>query len=469
MTEVIERVEDVRRRRFRPYPEHKDSGVEWLGEIPAHWEVKKWRYCCHVTKGQVGGDDEQFRERILIAPNHIESGTGRILYLETADEQGAISGKYLVGPGDIVYSKIRPALNKACISTGNWLCSADMYPVSITESRLQTRFLLYFMLSEPFVRLVVDDSMRVAMPKINRDTLATCPLLVPEPDEQDAIIDFLDRETAKIDALMAKKMRLIELLREKRTALITRAVTRGLDPNVPMKDSGGEWLGEIPAHWDVKRLRHIVRHIEQGWSPDCENREADADEWGVLKAGCVNRGRFLESENKALPSRLSPIPALEIKKGDLLMSRASGSRDLVGSVAVVPECRPQLLLCDKVFRLHTVSSAGHRGFIGYAMNSRVVRWQIESVISGGNGLASNISQEAVKDLVLVQPPRTEEQKIAGYLDCETTRVDALIAKVHEAIDHLKEFRTALISAAVTGKIDVRAASDEPATGQGEAP
>jgi len=204
-------------------------------------------------------------------------------------------------------------------------------------------------------------------------------------------------------------------------------------------------------------LRHIVRHIEQGWSPDCENREAAQDEWGVLKAGCVNRGTFLECEHKALPSTLSPIPALEIKKGDLLMSRASGSRDLVGSVAIVPECRPQLLLCDKVFRLHTHSSAGHRQFVGYAMNSRVVRWQIESVISGGSGLASNISQEAVKDLVLVQPPASEEQEIADSIDGETTRIDALIAKVREAIDHMNELRSGLISAAIAGKIDVREA------------
>ena len=296
-----------------------------------------------------------------------------------------------------------------------------------------------------------------AVPSLSEGDQVDIPIVVPPTTEQRAITAFLDRETAKIDGLVARKERLIELLQEKRTALITRAVTRGLDPNVPMKDSGVEWLGEIPAHWDVKRLRHIVRHIEQGWSPDCENREAGGDEWGVLKAGCVNRGAFLESEHKALPQTLSPIPALEIRKGDLLMSRASGSRDLVGSVAVVPECRPHLLLCDKVFRLHTDSSAGRRQFIGYAMNSRIVRWQIESVISGGSGLASNISQEAAKDLVVVQPPGNERQKIVGYLDHETASIDALIDKIRRAIDHLRELRTALISAAVTGKIDVREA------------
>ena len=144
---------------------------------------------------------------------------------------------------------------------------------------------------------------------------------VPSNPEQSAIAAVLDRETARIDALVARKERLIELLQEKRTALITRAVTKGLDPNVPMKDSGVEWLGGIPAHWGVKRIRHVVRRVEQGWSPDCENREADEEEWGVLKAGCVNRGIFVESEHKALPAGLEPIPGLEIGPGDLLMSR----------------------------------------------------------------------------------------------------------------------------------------------------
>lgn len=207
----------------------KDSGVEWLGEIPAHWTIKKWRYCCHITEGQVAPDDTRFRDRIMIAPNHIESGTGRILYTETADQQGAISGKYLVRPGALIYSKIRPALNKACLAEGEWLCSADMYPVKITTGDLRRRYLLYFVLSEPFVRLMVDESMRVAMPKVNREKLEACPLLLPTPSEQEAIEAFLDRETAMIDALVAKANDAIERIRELRVALISAAVTGKID------------------------------------------------------------------------------------------------------------------------------------------------------------------------------------------------------------------------------------------------
>lgn len=246
-------------RRLRPYVEYRDSTVGWLGEIPAHWEVRRFRHCCSIRKGQTDPRDDRFNDLVLIAPNHIESETGRLLFLETAEEQAAISGKYLVQEGEIVYSKIRPALNKACIAQGDWLCSADMYPIRV-ERLLDAQYLLYFLLSEPFVRLMVDESMRVAMPKVNRETLNACPLLAPPPSEQRDIVAFLDRETAKIDALVARKERLIELLEERRAALINRAVTKGLTLAVALKDSGVECLGQAPGHWEVKRLMYLTEN-----------------------------------------------------------------------------------------------------------------------------------------------------------------------------------------------------------------
>jgi type I restriction enzyme, S subunit len=247
--------------RYPPYPAYFSSGVDWLGDMPVGWEVGKWRYCGYVTEGQVAPDDEPYRDRLMIALNHIESGIGRILYTETADEQGTISGKHLVKPGDIIYPKIRPALNKACTANGEWLCSADMYPVQITAENLRAPFLLYFMLSEPFVRLMVDESMRVAMPKVIRDKLAACPIVIPPPNEQYAIAAFLDRETARIDTLVATKERLVALRQEQRTALIARVVSKGLDPEAPMRDSGAKRLGDVPAGWGVKPLGQVTRAV----------------------------------------------------------------------------------------------------------------------------------------------------------------------------------------------------------------
>ena len=235
---------------------------------------------------------------------------------------------------------------------------------------------------------------------------------------------------------------------------------RRFEPYPAYKDSGVEWLGKIPVDWEVKRVRHLVSRIEQGWSPDCENREADEDEWGVLKAGCVNRGVFVEAEHKALPPTLHPIPDLEVHEGDLLMSRASGSRELVGSVALVPRCRPRLLLCDKVFRLHLDPEEGLSPFLAYSMNSRIARSQIELVLSGGSGLANNIAQGVVKDLMFALPPKEEQRAIAAFLDGKTARIDALVAKKERLIELLQEQRTALITRAVTKGLDRNAAVTE---------
>jgi type I restriction enzyme, S subunit len=441
-------------RTFKRYPEYKDSGVEWLGEIPANWVVKKWRYCCHVTEGQVAPDDERFRDRILIAPNHIEPGTGRILYMETAGEQGAISGKYLVRTGDIIYSKIRPALNKVCIAAGDWLCSADMYPVKVMDAGLDAKYLQYFILSEPFVRLMVDESMRVAMPKVNRETLAACPLPIPTPEEQRAVAAFLDRETARIDGLVAKKERLIELFQEQRTALITRAVTKGLDPNVPMKDSGVEWMGEIPAHWETPMFGRLIDRLEQGWSPVADDREAGPDEWAVIRLSAVHKGQFIVREHKALPADLDPDHRYEIRRGDFLLTRAN-TPELVGDVCVVSEERSRLMLCDLVYRIMFDLRRAVPVHMVYWFLSRSGRHQIEVEARGSSQSMVKVSQGAIRAWLVVLPPTSEQSAIATFLDRETDRIDALVARIRQAIDHLKEFRTAVITAAVTGKIDVR--------------
>jgi type I restriction enzyme S subunit len=207
----------------------KPSGFSWFGDIPAHWAVRRWRYCCRITEGQVPPEDERYADRIMIAPNHVESGTGRIMFTETAREQAAISGKYLVRPGDVIYSKIRPALNKVCLATGDWLCSADMYPVSAREDTLAPEYLLYFMLSEPFVRFMVDESMRVAMPKVNREKLAGCPILLPPREEQSAIVASLKQSTGGVDFVIAKIRHAIQALEELRSALVSAAVTGKID------------------------------------------------------------------------------------------------------------------------------------------------------------------------------------------------------------------------------------------------
>lgn len=206
----------------------KDSGVEWLGRVPAHWEVLNFQRVVAIAEGQVDPEQEPYRSMLLIAPNHVESGTGRLIARESAVEQRAESGKYQCNVGDVVYSKIRPALRKACIAPESCLCSADMYPLRGIKG-MTNPYLLWFLLSEPFSAFAVLEADRVAMPKINRDSLSRLKVPLPPTSEQAAICAKVGQMTSSIDRLIDRTNKSVALLAERRSALITAAVTGQID------------------------------------------------------------------------------------------------------------------------------------------------------------------------------------------------------------------------------------------------
>ena len=207
----------------------KPSGVEWVGEVPEHWTLKRFKFVARVTSGQIDPRQPQHRGKILVAPNHIRSGAGHITHFETAEEQGADSGKYEVREGQIVYSKICPNLRKAAIAPIDCLCSADMYPISVIESQLQSTYLLQLLLSGPFTKYAIDCSLRVAMPKVNREALGECLLWYPSVDEQNSILRFIEKATGPSNTGSVRAEREISLVREFRTRLIADVVTGKLD------------------------------------------------------------------------------------------------------------------------------------------------------------------------------------------------------------------------------------------------
>lgn len=213
---------------IEPNPGMKNSEVEWLGEIPAHWRIEKFSRAIHIAEGQVDPEAEPFSSMLLIAPNHIESGTGRLLARETAAEQFAESGKYLCPPNAVIYSKIRPALRKVAIAPEQCLCSADMYPLT-SKNEIENVFLYWLLLSDQFSAWSVLEADRVAMPKINRETLNDLRIPIPPQKEQIEIAEHLSAETAKVDHLIAKADSAMGSLSEYRKALITSAVTGKID------------------------------------------------------------------------------------------------------------------------------------------------------------------------------------------------------------------------------------------------
>jgi type I restriction enzyme, S subunit len=375
-------------------------------------------------------------------------------YLSRAE---SLEGYKICYPNDLVMN-IMLAWNRGLAFSKYEGIVSPAYCVFILKDGSSPKFLNYLVRSDKctlyfkaFSSGVIDSRLR-----IYPDTFGRLFCNVPPLTEQNQIAAFLDRETAKIDDLVAQQRRLMELLKEKRQAVISHAVTQGLNPQAPKKPSGIEWLGDVPAHWEVCSVRRVVRAIEQGWSPECFARPAENDEWGVLKAGCVNRGVYDENDNKALPAELQPIPEYEVRVGDVLMSRASGSPELVGSTALVTSTRDKLMLSDKIFRLRFEDRVESRFFVA-ALNSLPLRSQIEQALSGGNGLANNLPQSSLRGFFLALPTSAEQLEICRYLEAETAKFDTLTTEAQRAIDLLQERRAALISAAVTGQIDVRSA------------
>lgn len=442
---------------FPRYPEYKDSGVAWLGEVPDHWEVCALkRISPQQTVGIVVNPSEYVAEDGLPFLYGGDISEGRINHVSCrriSPEDSQRNEKTLLHTGDLLTVRVGAPGVTAVVPLecegGN--CASVML---VRRGEFNSDWLCFVMNSRVVRYQVEIVQYGAAQEQFNINHAVD--FLVPKPrrNEQDAIAKFLNHETAKIDALVSEQEKLIALLQEKRQAVISHAVTKGLDPDVPMKDSGVEWLGEVPGHWEVCALRRVIAAIEQGWSPECYAREAEEQEWGVLKAGCLNGGNFRPSENKALPPELCPEEAYEVRAGDVLMSRASGSPELVGSTALVKATRERLMLSDKIFRLKLKEFVNTAFFVA-ALNSRPLRIQIENALSGGNGMANNLPQSSLLTFAMAVPTLAEQAKITVFLDQETAKLDILMAEARTAITLLQERRTALISAAVTGQIDVR--------------
>lgn len=419
------------------------------GGIPDGWRVVKLKRAVYIPTGLVDPENEEFASLRLIAPNHVESNTGRLVGEESAEDQGASSGKFLVEAGEVIYSKIRPALNKACLAPEQCLCSADMYPMRPTENLLAPKFLLYALLSQPFLHRAVDESMRVAMPKINRDSLGSLDIPLPPVPTQRAIASFLDHETEKIDTLIGKKRQLLDLLEEKRTALITRAVTRGLNPGVPLKDSGVEWMREIPEHWDAGPIKRVAR-LATGHTPsrsepdywtDCTIPWITLSDVGQLRREPVEY--LYDTKEKISVLGLRNSSAELLPEGTVVLSRTAS----VGFSTIMG--RPMATTQD--FANWVCGDLILPEFLLYVF--RGMKQEFSRIMMGSTH--QTIYMPAIRALATPLPPISEQEQIVAHIRQSISGMDRMRDTLTRSISLLQEYRSALISAAVTGKIDVR--------------
>ena len=445
---------------LRPYPKYKPSSVWWLGDVPEHWEVRRLKDRTIVVGGQSPSSDSVSNDSdgLPFLQGNAEFGIRHPVATKSCDE-----APRKAQPGDILLSVRAPvgALNVADQPYG---IGRGLVAIRSQPTMVQCSFLFYFaVVARVQLHAVATGSTYDA---VSVADIGSLPLACPDYEEQTRIGAYLDTEVARMDLLAQENGRLIERLREKRIALVTQAVTRGLppeearvagfDPAPPLRASGVEWLGDIPAHWEVKRLGHLLTRNDGGvWGEG-----TDRDGTIVLRSTeqTVGGGWRIEEPAVRLLSETDRANC-RLMAGDLVVTKSSGSARHIGKSSLVTGEVEKLEACFSNFmqRLRCANSLEPR-FAHYLLNCPAGRRQLVFLSNTTTGLA-NLNGSVLGAIRLACPPDIGEQRaIADYLDRETAKLDGLIGKVETAIERLREYRSALITAVVTGKVDVRGAS-----------
>jgi len=436
---------------YKAYPEYRESGVEWLGKVPSHWGMLKLKRIASLLT------DKANRRDYPVALENIESWTGRFILTE-----GDYSGEGVAfEAGDILFGKLRPYLAKVLLTEQPGEAVGDF--LVLRPTGLAAAYLHRLLLTREMISLIEGSTYGAKMPRASWDFMGTIEAPIPPAQEQSTIAAFLDHETAKIDRLIAKQEELIALLKEKRQAVISHAVTKGLNPDAPMKDSGVEWIGEVPTHWQVIKFKYIAK-LESGHTPSRNKPEywvdchipwfTLADVW-QLRDG--SREYVHETKEKVSELGLANSSARLLPKDTVILSRTAsvGFCAITGSEMATTQDFANWICGPKIISR----------FLLYSI--KAMRRELDRLTMGSTH--KTIYMPEIESFIGPVPPHNEQERIIAYLRERINTIDASIVSSEEIVSLLKERRTALISAAVTGKIDVRdwkpaehAAAPEPA-------
>jgi len=438
--------------KYPAYPQYKPSGIEWLGEIPEHWEVHRLKYSVDLINEKVDGAEVDFS---YVGLEHIESWTGKRLWQNGDESSAGQANRFQCG--DVLFGKLRPYLAKAHAADSEGICTGEL--LVLRPKAVEQKFFLGYVLNPDFVNIVDSSTYGAKMPRANWDFIGNLPTLLPPLDEQRAIAAFLDRETARIDALTEKKRRQIELLYEKRSALISHAVTKGLDPNAPMKDSGIEWLGQIPAHWALSRLGRIAVNLQTG-PFGSQLHAADYVEDGVPAINPANlQGGEIVPDPRCVVSdeKFTQLSRHRLIEGDIVFAR----RGEMGRCARVTEKSEGFLCGTGSLRVRLNIEVANPQYVSLLLGTPGVRDHL--LLESVGSTMDNLNTAILARVPVTVPPLQEQVASARHVDGQIAHIKAIADTVLQSIDKLREYRTALISAAVTGKIDVRNLSEPSST------
>ena len=426
--------------KHKPYPKYKPSGVEWLGDVPEHWEVKRLKYAASINDETLPETTDPDYEFKYVDIGGVSAVDGITATEQAVFENAPSRARRRVRHGDTIVSTVRTYLRAIAPIKNppeNLIVSTGF--AVVRPRKVEPAFLAYALRESSFVESVVARSVGVSYPACNASEVGCIAIPLPDPAEQRSIAAFLDRETRRVDRLVAKKRELIERLKEKRTALVSRTVTRGLPPataraaglpeNPPLKPSGLDWLGDVPKHWRVMTLK---------WRSRCRSGDSITTE---------------DVTPEPTPERSIPVIGGNGVMGYCESSNCNHPVLVIGRVGAlcgnVHLITPPAWITDNALVMPTDAKTFALKYLAAVMKTRNL-----------NELADKTAQPLitgtrVRNERIPVPPLPEQAAIAAYLDKETAKLDALVGKVEEAVERLQEYRTALITAAVTGKIDVR--------------
>ena len=405
--------------KLKPYPRYKDSGLAWLGEIPAHWKIERLKRLVENIVDQKSGKDT---DEIYVALEQVESWTGRIRPARDGIEFESMVKRFR--PNDVLFGKLRPYLAKVARPSQGGVCVGEFFVLRPAPEAMRPAFVEQIVRSAPFIDLVNSSTFGAKMPRADWSFVGSIEVAHPPLPEQEAIARFLDYTDRLIGRFIRAKRRLIELLNEQKQAIIQQAVTRGLDPDVRLKPSGVEWLGEVPEHWEIKRIKHLVR-LSSGDSITALDIN-DSGPYTVYGGNGVRgfTSAYTHDGQFVLIGRQGALCGnINYAKGQFWASEHA--------VVAVPL---------KVYNL-----------LWFGELLRIMNLNQYSIAAAQPGLAV----ERIQNLRIPVPPVAEQISIANHIENETAALGNAIDHANCEIDLVREYRTRLIADVVTGKLDVR--------------
>ena len=428
---------------MKPYASYKPSGVAWLGDVPAHWRIEKVKFQARLRGDKaVGANGVRY-----VGMEHVLPKVGKFNPMVEGTQEEAESTVNVFFKGDVLFGKLRPYLAKCVVADTDGVCSSEFLVLSPSDEVVPA-YLNATMLMQEFIDAVDASTYGAKMPRADWGFIGQQRLPLPPPDEQQAIADYLDTETARIDTLVQEKEELIGLLREWRQSMIAEAVTKGMEKTVVFNSHPDPWIGFYPTHWKLKKLKYLgAFRAGAGFPVELQGQVGNPLPFFKVKDidSANEHGVIRESD-----STVTPETALSL-----------GAKVFPPDAIVFAKVGAALLL--NRFRLLGVDSCIDNNMMGLELNQEIAHprfmlWAMQRINFSeivNPGTVPSLNEPLISNLQIVVPPPDEQQAIAKYLDDETAKIDALITHTQEEIALLKELRAATIADAVLGRVDVR--------------